>query len=51
MTVKAAIERLQKVLEKHGDVEVYFDCPSCNQAFTPGMVATQAVVLNGKPKS
>lgn len=48
MTVSKAIARLQSVLKAHGDVEVYFDCPSCQQAFTPSAVETKAIVVNGK---
>lgn len=49
--VTRAIELLQSILKRAGDVEVYFDCPHCLQAFTPGTVETKAVVLNGKRSS
>ena len=50
MKVSDARKLLDKVLEKHGDVEVYFDCPHCKQAFTPAFIETKAVVLNASPK-
>ena len=43
MTVRKAIEMLEAILRKHGDCEVYFDCPTCLQSFTPGNVVPQAV--------
>lgn len=39
MTINKAIKLLEKLAEKYspnGDsIEVYFDCPECNKAFTP----------------
>ena len=43
MTVRQAIEMLEAILIKHGDCQVYFDCPTCLQSFTPGKVVPQAV--------
>lgn len=50
MTIQEAIAMLERVKAKHGpDVPVYFDCPNCKQAFTPGLVETKAVVLASEP--
>lgn len=38
MTLQEAIDRLTKMREKYGDVELYFDCPNCKQAYTPNVV-------------
>lgn len=48
MTISEAIELLLKTREKHGDVEVYFDCPKCESIFTPTVLKAQAVVITGK---
>lgn len=45
MNTSEAIRRLQKIAEKHGDVEVYFDCPKCGQSFTPNTTVAMAVHL------
>lgn len=45
MTLSAAITRLQKLLEQHGDVELFFDCPRCDKSFTPNTVVALAVHL------
>lgn len=49
MTISEAIARLQKIQAKHGDVAVYFDCPTCQVAFTPDIasVDTVSVVIGG----
>lgn len=48
MTITKAIELLKLLHEKHGDVEVYFDCPRCSQSFTPGkLVAVAAHIAQG----
>jgi uncharacterized protein (UPF0212 family) len=46
MTISEAQKLLAKIQKDHGDVEVFFDCPKCHQAFTPAKVATKAVVIN-----
>ena len=47
MTVQRAIEIMQALKEKHGgDIEVFFDCPSCGKSFRPGLVETVAMVKN-----
>lgn len=51
MTIAKAVEWLIKIQRKHGDVQVYFDCPHCKQAFSPGSIAIEAVVVNGEKKS
>ena len=51
MTLERAIALLSQVLAKHGNTEVYFDCPECGKSFCPTTVATQAVHIGGeKPK-
>lgn len=36
------IERLTKLSQKHGNIDVYFDCPQCKMAYTPDAVGTVA---------
>lgn len=43
MKLGEAIVALRTMLQKHGDVTLYFDCPHCAQSFTPGHVAAKAV--------
>lgn len=51
MTIEDAILKLEALMQKHGKgVQVYFDCPTCRQSFTPGMVAIQAIHWNAVPK-
>jgi len=38
MKVTDAIARLQILFSKHGDVDVYADCPKCGCAFVCGVV-------------
>lgn len=48
MTIDEAIHALQRMKSKHGGaIEVFFDCPSCLQAFTPGIIEAQAIHLKG----
>lgn len=44
MTIQRAIELLQKMKDKHGDVEVLFDCPTCGKSFRPDLVVPVALV-------
>lgn len=48
MTIAEAVRRLQEIASKHGDTEVYFDCPKCGTSFTPNRVVTMAVHLTEK---
>ena len=48
MTISEAIALLDKVKLKHGDVEVYFDCPFCLKSHTPNTVTTLAAHLTAK---
>jgi hypothetical protein len=50
MKLSEAIERLQAQLKRHGDVELYFDCPKCLQAFTPNSLVAEAVHLTQVPE-
>jgi hypothetical protein len=51
MTVSEAIKQLTEMEKRHGGkVLVYFDCPSCQQAFTPSFIAKVAVVITGEEK-
>lgn len=45
MNISDAIARLKKLEAKHGNVEVYFDCPKCGQSFTPNTTVAVAVHL------
>jgi hypothetical protein len=51
MTIDEAIKWLQKLREQHGNLAVYFDCPSCQQSFTPGPIVTKAIVITGEKKA
>lgn len=44
MTIQRAIELLEQMKAKHGDVEVWFDCPHCGKSTRPGVVAAVAVL-------
>lgn len=48
MKIDAAIAQLERVKAKHGNVEVYFDCPKCRESFTPNTVVGSAVHLTQK---
>jgi hypothetical protein len=49
MTIDQAITALQSIKAKHGGTAlVYFDCPHCLVAFTPGQLAVEAVHLTGR---
>jgi len=51
MTVAQAIDKLQEIVRLHGaNVQVYFDCPTCKQSFTPGFVAVVAIMITGEEK-
>lgn len=43
MTVQRAIELLQAMKEKHGDVEVFFDCQHCGKSTRPNIVVAVAM--------
>ena len=43
MTISQMQEILTKLSQKHGNIEVFFDCPKCNESYTPNKVATIAV--------
>lgn len=46
MTVKQAIAWLQAIEKTHGPtVLVYFDCPDCKKAFSPGELVSDAVMV------
>lgn len=48
MTISEAIEALERLKTRHGDVQVYFDCPKCGVSFAPDAVATVGVHLKEK---
>lgn len=48
MTITKIIELLEKLKDKHGDVEVYFDCPQCLQSFRPNVAVAVATHLTEK---
>ena len=51
MTVQQAITVLETVKRKHGgEVLVYFDCPHCQEAFTPSTLTTAAVHISVEKK-
>lgn len=44
MTIQRAIELLQQMKERHGDVEVMFDCQHCGKATKPNVLVAMIVV-------
>ena len=49
MTIDQYIEVLKNIKKKYGNVEVYFDCPKCENSFSPNkVVALAAHVTEGK---
>jgi hypothetical protein len=44
MTVQRAIELLTAMKEKHGDVEVFFDCQHCGKSTRPEIVVAVAMI-------
>jgi len=48
MTITEALQLLTTLKEKHGDIEVYFDCPFCGKSFAPTVVKAQAVHISGE---
>lgn len=48
MTITEAIAQLVALQEKHGDVNVYFDCPFCERSFAPNVIKPVAVHLSSK---
>jgi hypothetical protein len=51
MTIQQAITMLERAKAKHGgEVQVYFDCPHCREAFTPSTLVTEAVHVAAEKK-
>ena len=48
MTISQAIEKLESLKSKHGNVEVFFDCPKCNESFKPTKIVGLAIHLTDK---
>lgn len=48
MTVTEAIKWLETVRRKHGEVQVFFDCPKCGSVFTPNTITATAVHVTAK---
>jgi hypothetical protein len=44
MTIQRAIELLEEMKKKHGDVEVLFDCQYCGKSTRPTIIVAMAVV-------
>lgn len=44
MTVQRAIELLQAMKEKHGDIEVFVDCQHCGKSTRPNIVVAVAMI-------
>lgn len=44
MTITRAIELLQAMKSKHGDIEVFFDCQHCGKSTRPGVVVAVAMI-------
>lgn len=44
MTINRAIELLLAMRDKHGDIEVLFDCPYCGKSARPTVVVPMVVV-------
>lgn len=50
MTLSQAIDKLISLRHTYGDISVYFDCPKCDNSFTPNKVVTMAVHLTEEKK-
>ena len=50
MTVQRAIELLQQMKERHGDVEIMFDCPHCMKSIRLEVVVAVALVQTTKTR-
>jgi hypothetical protein len=50
MTIDEMINRLNEIRDLHGVIQVYFDCPECNNSFTPNRVITLALHLTEEKK-
>jgi transcription elongation factor Elf1 len=44
MTIQRAIDLLAALKKKHGDVEVYFDCPECGKSSAPSTIIGTATM-------
>lgn len=44
MTIQRAIELLTQMKDKHGDVEVMFDCQHCKKSTRPNIIVAIALV-------
>jgi uncharacterized Zn finger protein len=42
MKVSEAIEHLQRLLKKHGDIDVLFDCAHCGKVTRPTVCVAEA---------
>lgn len=51
MKITVALAKLQTLKDRHGDVDVYFDCPKCGQSFAPSTAVAVAVHLSEGKKS
>jgi hypothetical protein len=43
MHISEAIDELKALKAKHGNIEVFFDCPKCRESFTPNSTVAVAV--------
>ncbi len=48
MTISEIINLLENLKNKHGDIEIYFDCPTCEKAFKPSYITTQTTHFTNK---
>jgi hypothetical protein len=49
MTISDALSLLSTFQAKHGDVDVFFDCPHCGKSFPPNVIQALAVRLGSVP--
>lgn len=45
LRLSEAVELMKNQIAKHGDVEVWFDCPFCGRSFAPNRLVAAAVHL------
>jgi hypothetical protein len=51
MTIEDAIAKLLSMKKNYGDnIQIFFDCPNCNQSFTPGILVAQAIHWKAEEK-
>lgn len=51
MTISQAIQRLTKLRDKHGDIDIAVDCAFCGKSTTPTVIVIGAPVVRMQTQS